>query len=368
MLAIQTGLYCTFINGDQVRHLKFVIATHELEVYQNNTMTNPTSKPVVRILSLDGGGVYGIIPAMVLEEMENRAGKNVAELFDLIAGTSTGAMLALGGVVPDDNKRPKHRATTAVQLYQTGLYSLFRRPLSHIVRSLNGILGPQYLAEGVETGLQAIFGDVMLSQAITDVIVPAYHLETRSPYFFKSYDARKEPALDFPMWQVARATSAAPTVFPPAKLRLPYTEEYMTMLDGSICVHNPALCALVEAMKLYPNSKFLIVSFGSGSAMAPLIYDRVKNWGVLGWITANFIELLQVGEANTADYLSRTLVSYDDDMTYYYRFEAYPPKHYPQNYGINPKGLAQLQEAARELIRREDAKIDEVLTRLEQSA
>ena len=83
------------------------------------------------VLSLDGGGIRGIVPGVVLAEIERRmAGKRIAEVFDLIAGTSTGGILALGSAVPgEDGHTPRYSSQDLLKLYTDHGERLFTRQL-----------------------------------------------------------------------------------------------------------------------------------------------------------------------------------------------------------------------------------------------
>ena len=92
------------------------------------------------ILSIDGGGIRGIIPAMILAEIERRTGCRTAQLFDLIAGTSTGGVLALGLTVPDEKrKRPKYKASQLVSFYEEDGKEVFHSFWQNVV-SLHGLI------------------------------------------------------------------------------------------------------------------------------------------------------------------------------------------------------------------------------------
>ena len=93
----------------------------------------------IRVLSIDGGGIRGIIPALMLGEIERRTNKPIAELFDLIAGTSTGGILALGLTVPGPDGKPKYCADELVQLYKEEGPRIFHRPTWHRIRSVGGV-------------------------------------------------------------------------------------------------------------------------------------------------------------------------------------------------------------------------------------
>src|SRR5712692_7803866 len=104
-----------------------------------------TARPL-RVLALDGGGIRGVIPATVLAEIERRCGKRVGEVFDLIAGTSTGGILALGLTTPDpaDPGRPRYRAEDLVALYAEKGPVIFGRSLLHRLITVFGLFGSKY--------------------------------------------------------------------------------------------------------------------------------------------------------------------------------------------------------------------------------
>src|ERR1044072_7883783 len=118
-----------------------------------------------RILCLDGGGIRGIIPAVILAEIERRTGRPIHKLFDLIAGTSTGGILALALVKPGKGRQPQYRAEDVIKLYETQGQRIFSRSLLHRVVSLDGLANKKYQTGPVETVFEEFFGDVMLSRA-----------------------------------------------------------------------------------------------------------------------------------------------------------------------------------------------------------
>ena len=177
---------------------------------------------LIKILSIDGGGIRGIIPALVLYEIEKRTGQPIAKLFDLIAGTSTGGILALGLVKPNKNGTPQYSAKNLEELYENEGKTIFSSTICHKIKSLDGLLDEKYPSSRIESVLKKYFGDTHLSEALTNIIVPSYEIEQRTPWFFKSFNAKdtNKKNEDFLMRQVARATSAAPTYFEPCKINI----------------------------------------------------------------------------------------------------------------------------------------------------
>jgi uncharacterized protein len=171
----------------------------------------------IKILAIDGGGMRGVIPATVLMEMEKRTGKAAAGLFDLIAGTSTGGILALGLAKPGADGRPEYTAGDLRELYFEHGAVIFPHP-GFPVTLWNTVKRPfadKYSASGIEGVLQQYFGDARLREACCDLLIPSYEIQLRQPWFFRSNRARTNGAYDFALRDVGRATSAAPTYFPP---------------------------------------------------------------------------------------------------------------------------------------------------------
>jgi patatin-like phospholipase/acyl hydrolase len=171
----------------------------------------------VKVLCIDGGGIRGLIPALVLAEIEQRTGRRIAELVDLVAGTSTGGILACGLTRPGPDGRPLYSAEELAGIYVEEGPKIFRRSLLKRIFSVEGWVDERYEDDGLNAALDRYLGDATLSQALADVLVTAYEISDRFAFFFRSARARSDPAYDFPLVQVARATGAAPSYFEPAE-------------------------------------------------------------------------------------------------------------------------------------------------------
>jgi len=108
----------------------------------------------IKILSVDGGGIRGIIPATLLAEIEDRTQKPVSELFQLIAGTSTGGLLALALVKPDENGKPEYSADKIVDLYEKEGEQIFSRSVFHRFRSIGSLIEEKYPVDGIKRVLE----------------------------------------------------------------------------------------------------------------------------------------------------------------------------------------------------------------------
>lgn len=237
------------------------------------------------VLSIDGGGIRGIIPALILAELERRSGKPTCELFQLLAGTSTGGILALALARPDDDGRPAFTAQDLVALYEEDGPDIFSRPIWHRVWALGNILEEKYPSAGIERALEDRFGDTRVADAITPVLVTAYDIEQRRPFFFKSNDATNDPSKNYLMRDAAHATSAAPTYFEPARIAASDEYEPICLVDGGVFSNNPAACALVEALSDFqaPPSEIAVLSLGTGELTRPIPFEDAKDWGLAMW-------------------------------------------------------------------------------------
>lgn len=260
-----------------------------------------------RILSIDGGGIRGIIPALVLAKVEQLTGKRIHEMFDLIAGTSTGGILALAISKPDEYGRPQFQAEELVALYEEyGNVIFHRAPWRKLFRA-SAIIEEKYRSEGIERVLEKYFGDARLKDALTNVFIPSYEIERRMPFFFRSQAAQIYPNYDFPMKLVARATSAAPTYFEPAKVQAHGTAGYYAFVDGGLFANNPAVCALVESRQAVAGTEQIFLSLGTGSLTRPIPYDQARHWGVARWAKP-VLDMAFDGVSATVDYQMRQLL------------------------------------------------------------
>ncbi len=275
-----------------------------------------------KILSIDGGGIRGIIPSIILAQIEEQTQKPIAELFDLIAGTSTGGILALGLTKPGHDHKPQYKASDMINLYEFEGPKIFSQSIWRKINNLGSVLEEKYPTQNVESVLKRYFKNSYLNEAITPVLVTGYEIERRSAYFFKSDRAKTNIKRNFLMRDVARATSAAPTYFEPEKIPTEDFKEYFALIDGGVYAGNPAMCAYVEALKMFPKEKdFLILSLGTGELTRPIYYLDSKNWGIAKWARP-ILDVVLSGISDTVDYQLKLLLPPQEEEKRYYRFQV----------------------------------------------
>lgn len=316
-----------------------------------------------RILSIDGGGVRGLVAALVLAELEARAGRPVAQLFDLVAGTSAGAILALGLLRPDAaGTGPRWQARELVDMYEVGGPRIFHRSHWRYARTANGFLGPKYDAAELETELRERLGDTHLSQSLRDVIVPTYDTHRREPYFFKHTPGRGGGGGDPLMRVVARASAAAPTYFPPVRVHDAEVGQRW-LVDGGVGANNPALCAYAEVRRSRPEADVALVSVGCGQLSTDFATSRMRRAGALLWARPLFDVVLD-GQEKVTDYQARQLLP----STRYWRLQADLRDSSERIDDSSPANLRALRDGAARLIQRSSGQIDDLAALLTGSA
>jgi predicted acylesterase/phospholipase RssA len=285
-----------------------------------------TITPVARarkkysVLAIDGGGIRGVIPARVLQAIEEHTRQPVSALFDLVAGTSTGGLLALGLTTPasDPPAAPAYTAADLVGLYVDHGGEIFHSSLAHRISTAGGLLGVRYPAGPIEAVLQDRFGDTRLSEALTEVVVPSYDLSGPAPFFFKRRYPREDPTLDVKMAVAARATSAAPTYFDPAPLApFPGETRPHALVDGGVFANNPAVSAYAEALDLWGDDvEIQVVSIGTGQppqefgrGRIPVPYSKARRWGLARWARP-VLDVVFDGVADASEWQLKRLCRY----------------------------------------------------------
>jgi patatin-like phospholipase/acyl hydrolase len=318
---------------------------------------------VLKVLSIDGGGIRGIIPATILAEIERRTGTRTARLFDLVAGTSTGGILALGLACPGADGEPRLSAAELCALYESEGRRIFDRSLWHRILALENLADEKYEAGGLEDVLREYLGEARLKDAVTEVLVTAYELEGRQPWFFARHKARVDPGYDFPMRFVARATSAAPTYFEPA--RLDATTPPGGLVDGGVFANNPALCAYVEARKLHPDrDEVLVVSLGTGQHTRPIHYADATDWGLALWAKP-ILNVVFDGVSDTVDHQMKVLCrDSEGGDPRYYRFQTELDVGSDDLDNATATNILALKLKAREMIEANAAALDRLCRQL----
>ena len=251
---------------------------------------------MVTILSIDGGGIRGIIPAGILTEMERILQEKtdndrvrLADYFDMIAGVSTGGIISALLLHPH-----RYGAQRALQLYVEHGRDMFDGTFAK--GGPLGLLWKKYRSEALERKLAEELGECKLSDVSTHCLIPAYDIVANEAVFFTRFDAGVADR-DYFLKDVARATSAAPTYFNPAVVMPVSGATTRTLVDGGVFANNPVMLAITEAAKTHtfegyaaksPSiAELFVVSLGTGEAGKTAKFKKIKDKGGIGWLCKN---------------------------------------------------------------------------------
>lgn len=271
-----------------------------------------------RILSIDGGGLRGIVPALVLKQLQAQLGNRpITDLFDLITGTSTGGLLAVALTASEDGLKPKYSVTEIEKLYTEQGPRIFpqRKGADRFWNSLKSWWDPEFSAAGLEQVLQELLGAHRLTDCLVPLLIPAYDLHNNKPLFFKSRHAFQDPEENACLFDVCRATSAGPTYLPAHSFR--HAGRKVTCIDGGVFMNNPALGALAEISR-HKDTPFYnrpdlklenvhILSLGTGHYSGQVTHRQAAGWGKANWARP-LIEVMMQGVNQTTDYEVRELL------------------------------------------------------------
>ena len=293
----------------------------------------------MKVLAIDGGGIRGLIPALVLAEIEERTGRRIADMVDLIAGTSTGGIIACALAKPSPMP-----ASEIARLYEEDGPEIFSRSLLKRITSVEGFLDERYSSSGLEATLQRHLGATHMTEAKVPLLLTAYDTTGRSIRFLRS----EGEGADATMAQAAQASSAAPTYFEPVRLG------NESLIDGGVFAINPAMCAYAEV----GGRLDLLLSLGTGSHTRPLHYSDVKDWGQLEWARP-LIDVVFDGGQDAVDFQLRGLID-----GAYVRLQTSLREASDDLDDASSDNLAALRREAQRLIAGSSAEIDDVCARL----
>jgi uncharacterized protein len=253
-------------------------------------VTTDAPRDQFQVLSLDGGGILGIFTAALLAGLERDLGRPVLSHFDLVVGTSTGGIIAAGlgaGMA----------AGELADLYASEMKTIFPGPRR--LRPVRQLVRPKYRAGGLESLLRRVFGDKILGESRVPLVIPSFDLGENRVYLFKTpHHERLRRDWKVPFWQVAMATSAAPTFFPAFCL----PSDHVRLIDGGVWANNPAVVGVAEAVSIFgqPLDSIRVLSLGT-TADPRARKRRLDNGGLLQWIRSpNVVNVLLTGPVPTA--------------------------------------------------------------------
>ncbi|KAL8151941.1 hypothetical protein V2J09_021749 [Rumex salicifolius] len=285
-----------------------------MEKTQSIKSIPPRTGNLITILSIDGGGIRGIIPGVILSFLEsqlqmldNDPNARLADYFDVITGTSTGGLVTAMLATPNENNRPLYAANEIVPFYLQHSPKIFpqcRGLIGSMVKFMKGLGGPKYNGKYLHKLLREELGEKRLHHCLTNVVIPAFDILYLQPVLFSTYKVEKVPHLDALLSDICIGTSAAPTLLPAYYFenRLESDRDDVrkfNLIDGGVTLvaitevtkevvisQNPDFFPMKDTMDY---ARLLVISVGTGSSKNERKYTAKKaaKWGIISWLTDN---------------------------------------------------------------------------------
>lgn len=320
------------------------------------------------LLTIDGGGVRGVIPARILQEIEAKTNRNIHQLVDTIAGNSTGGIIALALAKANATGRyPEYQAANLVDLYMNYSKDIFERSLWYKIKTGFGLWGAKYSSKNLDNILYQLFGNSTFNDLLKPVLTFSYNLDTSKGHIWNSSLAKLDPKKNFYLRDIAAATSAAPTYFDPVKLSninrtycrrdqdgriVPFCIE----ADGGIFSNNPEIIAVASVLKNNRNLKIsdiIVVSLGTGVYKVKDSAKKLHNASIVEWlIEVNIIDLMLNASEDISDQITKAL------GIEVYRIEMHLPQQSGKLDDTSQKNLTMLFALAESYLKQNEAQIN----------
>ncbi|MCA9507359.1 MAG: patatin-like phospholipase family protein [Myxococcales bacterium] len=278
--------------------------------------SNSWAERPIRVLSLDGGGIRGILEVMSLTEIEDEIGKPINQIFDVMVGSSTGGLIALALSIGDEQGKAFYSARSLLEFYTKMGREVFHSTVSHKLSTGFGLWGPKYQSAVLKEHLERVLGDTMMSQALVPVIITGYHVDGETGVEFSSADAKEFPFdKDCLMREVAQATSAAPVYFDLANVEFSWGTLH-GVADGGLYRNNPALIAYVNAHRMFPGRDIEVYSFGTGKIGAEELQRELNGRGLINWV-GPILKHFQIGDIEADNTMLHKLINEDGKQNFF---------------------------------------------------
>ncbi|XP_027906805.1 patatin-17-like [Vigna unguiculata] len=243
------------------------------------------------ILSIDGGGIRGIIPATVLDYLDQALkardpNADLAHFFDVIGGSGTGALITAMLATPSPHD-PTRAAFTPAQIVE-----FYKQNGPHVFNSSRPGNGPQFDGKFLHDITRELLKDTRLSQTLTNVVIPTFDIKTQKPVIFSNYKLEKYPYFNALMSDISISASAAPTLLPPYYFENDGVDfnlisgADLSMISNDLVNGNPTRATVSEVLRHNKYSKIVVLSLGTGTPETQQIFnvEMAATWNSQTWL------------------------------------------------------------------------------------
>jgi uncharacterized protein len=338
------------------------------------------------LLSLDGGGIRGIISCVILKYIEDRLKEldctdaKIGDYFDIIAGTSTGALIGSLLLMPSESnpKRAKHSITDALNIYLGEGKNIFSKTFWTILNNPLAVFKDNLSTIVLEQQLNNVFGRTELKDLIKPSAFVSYDTENQKPKIFNSIDGIS-PFRNFYLKDICRASSAAPTYFEPAKIKS-FADQYFSCIDGGVFANNPTFVGYIESQKINfrkyskdsskydgvaPLQEFIIISIGNGSRAKSYKHEELVGISKSKWVDPLVDIFISTGvDMVDAEMKSMFNLLKPKYQSNYYRFNPEIPESSIDLGNVSNSNIKTLLDVANDYVAKNKEYLDEVVQKL----
>ena len=263
-----------------------------------NTVCNDS---LVTVLTINGNGVDGIIPALLLKELEEKSEEKTANLFDFMTGVSTSTILIAMLSTPDTKGSPKYSADDLISMLRTKSKLVLSATLWHKITSLFGLINSEYQPTEMEKLAEHYFDNISISQLLSQVTLLGYDVSNKGLIAFSNW-GKQEPYMPYyKVKDVVLGTAATMPYFPPKSLVNGQGIVEHRIIDAVLIMNNPVAVAFLYAYNQCPNAQhYLIVSMDH--ERYPKLKFQTSDWGIVQWVPYSFTTAM-MGEMRTSNVL-----------------------------------------------------------------
>lgn len=325
---------------------------------QDRILPLKNEQEYIRILSICGGGIRGIIPTHVLQYLEKTSKKPIAELFDIIVGTSTGAIASVVLTVPGIDNKPLYSTQDLLNFYNQDGQKIFYNPWYHRLLTLDGLIGPKYKTSSRYAVLKKYIGETYNDQLLNNVVIPTYAIEEEKPILFFNWQSTKAEDANYAVVDLLMSAISPPGLFPSVVFGM--KGKRFVLVDGAVYANNPELAASLIAMSLYPNKKYILVSLGTGSTDTILPSLNTVDWGMFQW-SKNIISLLLNSTMKFNEFILQKLFPFPLAI---YHFDTKLGGFDVSLDDVSPRNIQKLNKKGSRLVSKSQDELNELIPRL----
>ncbi|XP_043717869.1 patatin-like protein 2 [Telopea speciosissima] len=262
---------------------------------KSDRISSSSDDGIITILSIDGGGVRGIIPGTILGAFEKMLqcidgeDARIADYFDVVAGTSTGGIITSLLTYPNASGRPLYTAEDINTFYFEHAPGIFwlNSSLNSLEQLVRAFYEPEFNGTYYYKVAEEMSGGIRMNETVTNVVIPTYDMKLLKPTIFTTTQAKFDEKMNANLSDVVIGTAAFPLGFPPYHFQFNTSDgetvEY-NLYDGGLVAGNPTLVAITEMVKEMKGnvdySKFRVVSLGTGAEKVEGYEADIVKWGI----------------------------------------------------------------------------------------